>query len=113
MTGGTINISGATTTLRNVSRGCADWTNNKASLTMSSPTSMFDLSSGTTVIVDALNGYGEITGSGSLTIGINSGSGTWTGSIMNTGVVNVTKAGTGIEVFKSQQRLFVHRHHDD
>ena len=81
MSGGTIDI--AQGMLRDGGWGGADWTNNKASLYVASGGSL-DVWAGT-VIVDALLGNGVVwQGYGgaydSMTIGVNNGSGTWSGN---------------------------------
>ncbi len=100
MSGGTIDI--AQGMLRDGGWGGADWTNNKASLYVASGGSL-DIWTGT-VIVDALLGNGVVwQGYGgaydSMTIGVNNGSGTWSGNFAANAAGILTKTGTGTEVF--------------
>jgi autotransporter-associated beta strand protein len=84
----------------------SDWTNNKADLTVSSG-AIFDLWDNNTttvgVIVDALQGGGQIVRStygntGNLTVGVDGGSGDFTGSISNaSGIIHFIKNGTGTQ----------------
>ena len=103
MTGGTIDIEDGL--LRNGAWGGPDWTNNKASMNLG-PSGWFDMWRGNPVIVDALTGSGQFNdddGYGTnnyLTIGVNNGSGTWSGTISDqSNTIFVTKTGSGTEIF--------------
>ena len=103
LTGGLIDVQAGT--LRNeFSNG--NWTNNKASLNVASGAivDLWDNVSGITV--DALTGSGTVQhtsygGSAeNLTVGVNNGTGTFTGNITNTTgyVLNLVKSGTGTQI---------------
>jgi fibronectin-binding autotransporter adhesin len=102
MTGGTIDIQGGT--LRNGGWQGQDWTNNKASLNVAGG-AFFDVWDGSPVYVDALTGAGSVIrtqgGVGqTLRIGMNGGSGTFSGVISNaTSTTAVIKEGAGTQVF--------------
>jgi len=82
------------------------WTNNKATLNVNGSLSLHD---GKAVIADALTGAGTIAsndnssyGAPSLTLGVNNGSGTFSGNITAaepSRTVNLTKKGTGTQIF--------------
>ena len=110
--GSTVTMSMAAGGLINIAAGAGiqnggwqnmTWTNNHASLTLSGSLDIWD---GNEVIVDALNGNGVLTHTQQLgtnlpvEIGINNGSGTFTGTITNASgyPLNLNKLGTGIEV---------------
>ncbi len=103
MTGGLIDIEGGT--LQDNSSQ-AEWTNNKASLNIASG-AILDMYTDP-VNVDALTGSGTVQnsyvplGTMLLTVGVNNGSGTFSGTIVGTGGnIAFTKAGTGTETLIS------------
>jgi autotransporter-associated beta strand protein len=80
-------------------RGSVLWGSNRADLSVE-PTGRFDVQAAASVVVDALLGSGSITkssaGATSLTIGIDNGSGTFSGSIASpTGTLTLVKRGSG------------------
>ena len=94
--GGVINIP-AGTGIQNGGWQNITWTNNLASLNVNGG---FDLWDGNQVRVDALTGSGSVIDpnyGNALLIGVNNGSGTFSGVISN--AIALTKNGTGIEVF--------------
>ena len=82
--------------------GSQNFTSNKADLNIASGAT-FDLwDRTTTVIFDALSGSGTVdrtqTSTGALTLGVDNGSGTFSGAINNTaGTTNLVKTGTGTQ----------------
>lgn len=87
--------------LRNEYGQFNDWTNNKASLSISNGASFFVWDANT--FVDALNGEGLIdkgqNSTHTLTIGTADGSGTFNGLIRSTtGILNLVKSGAGTQV---------------
>ena len=107
MTGGTIDIEQGS--LRSGANwdGGIDWTQNKASLTIG-PNGWLNMWRGGPIYVDALNGSGQFNcddGYGTnvyLIIGVNDGSGTWSGTISDeSNTMYVTKNGSGTETFNS------------
>ena len=100
MTGGMIDIQGGT--LRNGGWDGGIWTTNRASMNIASG-ARFDIWSGQSVTVDALTGGGLVDsstygGSQTLTVGINNGSGNFSGTFQNTtGNLGLIKAGTGTQ----------------
>ncbi len=102
MTGGTIDLQG---TAQLVNGGWQElyWANNKSSLNIAAG-AKFDMWDGQAVYVDALTGSGTIDknqgngATGTLTLGVNNGSGIFTGIIKNTQTfVALTKTGTGTQ----------------
>ena len=82
-----------------------NWTNNKASMNIASGAT-FDIWDGQAVIIDALTGSGtfdKVHGGNSptsLTVGVANGSGTFSGTIKNTGgQIAFTKVGSGTQTF--------------
>ena len=105
MSGGTIDIEGGN--LRNGGNAVVNWTNNKASMTIGSAGTL-QVWGGQPITIDALNGTGVMDavygGPVDFTLGVNNGSGTWSGTITSQylNVVNsLTKVGTGTQVFAS------------
>lgn len=102
MTGGLIDIQGGT--LRNGGWDGGIWTNNKASMNIASG-ARFDVWGGNSPTVDALTGAGILDsssygGTQTVTVGINNGSGTFSGTFQNsTGSLKLTKEGTGTQTF--------------
>lgn len=111
MTGGVLVLRNGVT-LRNGANPGGLWTNNLASLSVDA-TSTFDLWNGNPVYLDALNGAGTINitnssgvnwaGARSLTLGVNNGSGTFTGLLggnaaIDGGAISLTKVGTGTQI---------------
>ncbi len=111
MTGGTLILQNGVT-LRNGANQGGVWTNNLASLSIDA-TSTFDLWNGNPVYVDALKGAGNViislntgvnwAGARSLTVGVNNGSGTFSGLINGNassdgGALSLTKVGAGIQL---------------
>jgi fibronectin-binding autotransporter adhesin len=102
MTGGTIDVEGGM--LRNGGWAGGVWTNNKASLNIAGGAT-FDMWDGNNVNVDALTGSGTVdknqTSSHTevLTVGVNNGSGVFSGTIQNSntngGGVALVKTGSG------------------
>ena len=114
MTGGTLTVRNGTT-LRNGGFNGGVWTNNKASLDIDAA-STFDLWDGYAVLIDGLKGAGSVTiglntsvnwaGGRSLTLGVNNGSGTFSGTIagnpsVDGGSISLTKFGTGTQTLAS------------
>ena len=102
MTGGQIIIQSGVT-LRNGGFAGAVWTNNLASMSVAGGGAL-DVWDGNPVIIDALTGSGTIfthygpTGPRSLTLGVNNGSGTFTGQInSSTPTLSITKSGSGTQ----------------
>ena len=101
--GGLIDIEGGI--LKNGGWGRANWTANKASMLIGANGEL-DVWDGPAVYIDALNGSGIVdknqnNGSDLLIIGVNNGSGTFSGIIRNTnttGVLAITKTGSGLEI---------------
>jgi autotransporter-associated beta strand protein len=102
--GGLIDIQGGT--LRDGGWGRANWASNLASMNIG-PAGTFnrwdDNTSGNPVRIDALTGSGILTDQNNTTtlvVGVNNGSGTFSGQIQNggTGTMAVTKQGTGTQV---------------
>lgn len=96
---------GVNSSLRNGGWQNITWTNNKASMAIAN-NATFDLWDGNNVTIDALSGSGSVVknyGGGQttiLSIGINSGSGNFSGAISNAhGSVAVVKLGSGTQVF--------------
>ncbi len=103
MTGGTIDIEDGL--LRNGAWGGPDWTNNLASMNIG-PSGWFDMWRGNPVYIDALTGSGQFNDDDGygvnnyLTIGVNNGSGTWSGQISDqSNTIFVIKTGNGTETF--------------
>ena len=100
MTGGLIHIQGGT--LKNGGWNGGIWTNNKASMNIASG-AMFDLWAGQSVVVNALTGAGTMDATlygtnQTLTVGINDGSGTFSGVFQNTtGSLGLIKTGSGTQ----------------
>ena len=103
--GGLIDIEGGI--LKNGGWSGTNWAGNQASMLIG-PSGELDLWDGPAVYVDALNGSGIVDKNQSqsngdlLVIGVNNGSGTFSGIIRNsntTGVLAITKTGSGLEVF--------------
>jgi len=99
MTGGLIDIEGGV--IMNGGWAGGEWTNNKAGLYIASG-ARFDVSSGNTVYVDALTGSGQIDkeqgGAGTINVGVNNGSGTFSGIIQNPfGSISIRKQGSGTQ----------------
>jgi autotransporter-associated beta strand protein len=102
MTGGQIIIESGST-LRNGGWNGAVWTNNKASMNLAGG-GTFDVWQGNPVIIDALTGSGLINATLNtnehqyLTLGVNNGSGTFTGQITSgSAPLFVTKIGNGTQ----------------
>jgi len=98
MSGGLITIDGGAG-LYNGGWQKGVWTNNLASLNVDGT---FNIADGNPVTVDALTGAGTFTkgaaGSSTLRLGINNGSGTFSGSIVNpSGAIYLIKTGTGVQ----------------
>ena len=81
-----------------------DWTDNKASMNIASGAT-FDIWDGQAVTIDALTGSGTVdkvhggNSPSSLTVGVADGSGTFSGTIMNTGgQIAFTKVGNGTQI---------------
>ena len=111
MTGGQILVQSGGTLMNywspyDLPQPVADWSNNKASLYVATGAvvdSYYDPNGGITV--DALTGGGTVQHTvvyapEDLTVGVNNGSGTFTGSIADDGhrLLNLVKAGSGIQV---------------
>ncbi len=100
MTGGTIDVQAGY--IINGGWQGTYWTNNKASLNIASGAT-FDIWNGNTVYVDALTGAGNVGigfngGTISLQVGVNNGSGTFTGVILaGSSPIALTKLGTGTQ----------------
>ncbi len=118
MTGGSLVLQNGVT-LRNGANQGGIWTNNLASLSIDA-TATFDMWNGNPVYVDALTGAGNIlislnsgvnwAGSRSLTVGVNNGSGTFSGLIsgnaaVDGGALGLAKAGTGLELLSGIGRF--------
>ena len=89
------------TTLENGGWSKGDWSANKASLQVDGTLDLWD---GNTVYVDALTGSGTVThtnygNDGNLTVGVNNGSGTFSGTITETSghQTSLTKEGSGTQ----------------
>ena len=112
--GAVIDVEGGT--LRNGGWAGAVWTNNLASLNIASGAT-FDMWDGHEVVVDALTGAGFVDkhqssgGTELLEIGINNGSGTFSGAIQNTdtagGGVGLIKTGTGTEILTGTNNTYI------
>lgn len=111
MTGGSLILRNGVT-LRNGGNQGGVWTNNLAALSIDA-TSTLDLWNGNPIYVDALTGAGTITisintgvnwaGARSLTVGVNNGSGTFSGLISGQatsdgGALSLIKAGSGTQL---------------
>ena len=102
MTGGTLDIAGGT--LANGGFGGGNWANNKASMNVGSGAAFLMWDASTSPTIDALTGSGTIDsgpyGSGqTLTVGINNGSGAFSGVFADTnGTYGLTKTGNGVKV---------------
>ena len=107
MTGGTIDIEGGG--LKNGGWTGNVWTNNKASMYIASGGTLdvWDAAAANSVFIDGLNGAGTVNKGQNqaagviLTVGVNNGSGTFSGLIENTnttGGLIFAKTGTGTEV---------------
>jgi len=104
MTGGLIDIEAGS--ILNGGWQGGYWSNNKSSLYIASG-AVIDLWDGNTIYVDALTGAGTVTkgsisaSTNTIIIGVNNGSGTFTGTITETAgnPVAVTKQGSGTETF--------------
>jgi autotransporter-associated beta strand protein len=99
--GGLIDIQGGT--LRDGGWGRANWASNLASINIGSTGTFNMWDDGSPVRIDALSGSGIVTDAGNVTplvIGVNNGSGTFSGQIQNggSGTMAVTKQGTGRQV---------------
>ena len=88
-----------------------NWTNNKASMNIASGAT-FDVWDGQDVIIDALTGSGTVdklhpgNSPRLLTIGIANGSGTFSGTMKNTGgQLSFTKVGTGTQGSQRREHL--------
>ncbi|MFO1522428.1 MAG: autotransporter-associated beta strand repeat-containing protein [Kiritimatiellia bacterium] len=116
--GGTVNMSSGALihvkegTLRLEYGALSNWTNNKSDLTVASG-AIFDLwdNNNSGVFVDSLNGAGSITRTqnvtGTLTIGVDNGSGNFSGTISNaTGATNLTKTGTGTQTLSGSNSSY-------
>ena len=114
MTGGTLIVRNGAT-LRNGGYNGGIWTNNKAALDMDAA-STFDPWDGHAVLIEGLKGAGRVTigpntginwaGSRSLTLGVNNGSGTFSGTIagnssVDGGTIALTKSGNGTQTLTS------------
>lgn len=103
MTGGLIDIQAGT--LRNGGWQGGQWTNNKASMNIASG-AKFDLWDGNTAYVDALTGAGNVDqstfapGTINMAVGVNNGSGTFSGTFTESGghPVALTKNGSGTQI---------------
>ncbi|MCL4207844.1 MAG: autotransporter-associated beta strand repeat-containing protein, partial [Pirellulaceae bacterium] len=102
MTGGLIDIQGGK--IQNGGWAGQNWTNNKAGLNITGGAT-FDVWDGSQIYVDALTGAGSVVknqggGGQTLRIGVNGGSGTFSGLISNTlGTTNLIKEGAGTQIF--------------
>ena len=99
MTGGLIDIEGGV--IMNGGWSGGQWTNNKAGLYIASG-ARFDVWNGNTVYIDALTGSGTVdkgqSGTSNIIIGVNNGSGTFSGIIQNpSGSISITKQGSGTQ----------------
>lgn len=117
MAGGTLVLRNGVT-LRNGANQGGIWTNNFAAMSIDAA-STFDLWNGNPVFIDALNGAGTViitnnpsvnwAGARSLTVGVNNGSGTFSGllagnSATDGGSVSLTKVGLGTQVLNGPCR---------
>ena len=118
MTGGTLSLQHGVT-LRNGGNQGGVWTNNRAALALDA-TATFDLWNGNPVFLDALTGAGTVTiantsgvnwaGARSLTVGVNNGSGIFTGviggnALTDGGAISVTKVGAGVQTLNGACRF--------
>ena len=109
MSGGVIDIQ--TGALRNGGYTAQNWTSNKASLNIAAGAAFLPWN-GAAIFIDALTGAGAVGGSGNsipgtgLTLGINNGSGTFSGAISNLGAGAIVKAGTGTQVLSGTGSAF-------
>jgi filamentous hemagglutinin family protein len=100
--GGLLDLQG-TTSINNGGWQNINWTSNLGSLNIDTGASM-NILDGNAVRIDALTGAGAITktlgGTVNLTLGVNGGSGTFSGTISNaSGSISVTKNGAGTQTF--------------
>ena len=105
MAGGTLDIAGGT--LVNGGYAGGNWTNNKASMNIASGAT-FLMWNGNSPTIDALTGAGTInsgypTSTQTLTVGINNGSGAFSGifeytALSSGGSFSLTKVGSGVQV---------------